>query len=97
LRLRKSKSNLKLSKTEQVFRELFPPNIGDFVEFVRQYGQKHRTMRGYVKAIRTDKRGVKIYFISPITFCVPKPRWGRPMTQIVKGYSRLRKLDPPKK
>jgi len=95
--LRKSKSNLKLSKTEQVFRVLFPPNIGDFVEFTVQHRQRHRTMQGYVKAIRTDKKGIKIYFINPVTFCTPRPRWGRPASQIVKGYWRLRKLDPPKR
>ena len=89
---RKDRLNSSITKTEQVFRRIFPPKVADFVEFTTQYSHKHRLFKGYVKEIRESKRGIKIYVIG-VTYCKPLPRWGKPDLVVVKGNQGIKILE----
>ncbi len=83
----------RLSKAEQVWRELFPPQIGDWIEFEAQYLGKHRKMIGLVREIMSSEKGYPIYTIR-VSWMRPKysyeltPKYFR-----LKGNSRIKKLD----
>lgn len=90
--LEKSKHNGRLSKEEQFWRVIFPPKIGDFVEFNTQYEHKHRRMKGYVESIVTNKNGIKCYGIR-VTYCEPLPRWGKPTRVSIRGNQKIKIVE----
>lgn len=86
----KEGKNKSLNKVEQVWREIFPPKIGDWVEFVAQYRGKHKLMGGYVKSIQQNSDGSNFYTIR-VTYVIPPspfPKYFR-----LKGNLRLRRLE----
>jgi len=88
-------SDTRLSKAEQVFRELFPPVVGDYVRFEKQIKKKHRTFTGLIIEVRM-KKGIKLYTIEVMSIL---PRIGnggyffKPDKVIVKGHKRLKIIE----
>lgn len=84
--------NTQISKSEQVFRRLFPPKIGDFIEVKTQYRGKHRLFKGYIYAITNNFDGTKVYYIR-VTYCFPIKNFWKPKNIWVKGNQRIKIIE----
>lgn len=87
----KLKYNEKLSKEEQVWRVLFQPKAGDFIEVITQWSGKHRKIKGYVERVVRNEKG-SIYYQIRVTFCKPMSRWGKPKRIRIRGNQRIKIL-----
>ena len=85
--------NEKLPKDKQVWREVFPPNVGDWVKFTRQWRGTHRKFYGLVEKRFLSTKGFPIYMIKVKEMVPKKPYEGTPSYLSLKGNSRIERVD----
>ena len=85
----------RISKEEQLWREMFPPQMGDLIKFQCQWKNKHRHCLGYIKRKFEDKRGNPVYLVQIIRIKPPcrNAYHNPPFFLKVKGNAKIKKIE----
>jgi len=85
--------NKRIPVNERVWRELFPPKIGEWVVFTANYKGKKREFLGFVIKIWENEDGSKAYNME-IARMQPIGAWiAKPDRVTIKGNQRLQRVN----